>query len=62
MFYGVVGNDSVRISLFLGILNQIMACAADCSNAILHVRIHDNYNFIAGSECGKFKGHKYNQY
>ncbi len=35
-FAGVVGIESMRLSLFLGILNKFISCAADCEHTFLH--------------------------
>ncbi len=40
-FSGVVGTDTVRLALFLGILHDMVAFAADCSNTFLHGLTHE---------------------
>ena len=56
MFLGVVSIDSVRLILFLGQLNALQACAADCGNAFLHGMTHEKYYIIASPEFGELQG------
>ncbi len=50
--------DSIRLALFLKVLNNMMAfAAADCGNASLHGLTNEKYYIIAASEFGGFEGH-----
>ena len=56
MYSGVVSIDSVRLALFLSVLNDMRSCAADIGNAFLHGRSREHYAIRAGPEFGTYAG------
>jgi hypothetical protein len=56
VYSGVVMIDSVRLALFLGVLNNLKTCAADVGCAFLHGRTKEKYCIRAGPEFGDRQG------
>ena len=56
VYSGVVMIDSVRLALFLGVLNNLNTCAADVGCAFLHGRTKEKYCIRAGPEFGDRQG------
>ena len=56
VYSGLVSIDSVRLALFLSILNDMRSCAADIGNAFLHGRSRERYAIRAGQEFGTYAG------
>jgi hypothetical protein len=56
VYSGVVSIDSVRLALFLSVLNDMRSCAADIGNAFLDGRSREHYAICAGSEFGTYAG------
>ena len=56
-YSGVVMIDSVRLALFLGVLNDMQTCAVDIGCAYLNARTKEKYFIKAGPEFGELAGH-----
>ena len=52
IYSGVVSIESVRLSLFIAALNDLLTCAADVGNAFLHGWTKELVYSIAGPEWG----------
>ncbi len=46
----MVGIDSVRMAMFLKVLNEHLECAVACRNAFL--QMDEKVPIIAGEDCG----------